>query len=457
MNTNSPLKTLLMTTLKKYHPFIIFFIAACIFISTFAPGKMDIDSRGIYQSALTHQYSDHHPPLMAYMWHYLNFIYPGPLLMFLVNMALLWTALYILAFKVFNNDRILQYCVIFIPFMPQIAVHGRVTGKDVIFTFGYGLLAVFLSYITIHNKKISFPQTLGFMLSVVYFTAVKFQAQFILPILLLWFFYVQLRNTNITYKKSISVLASILMSLGIATMIHSINHHLVTEKGSGSSHSWQYVKIFDLSGMSIYSNKVLLPKFLLKHPEISVQDLQKKHEIAWEPLIVYDDSPLRSTISNEEREILLQTWWQEVFNHPISYIQHRGKLWFREFFLASCAKGWLEEIGITGITPFEKALRLFATLAAFIFLFPLQILFFRIGRRALQLSETKYYAQSLLFISSMGCALLALLFVKSLAVTVRYIFFTFYMFFLSCPFAYYCFIKMKTNLASKTAKNYQTQ
>lgn len=91
------LKEITMRCSQKSIPFIIFFIAACIFIGIFAPGKMDIDSSGIYKSALAHQYSDHHPPLMAYMWHYLNFIYPGPLLMFLFNMALLWGALYILA------------------------------------------------------------------------------------------------------------------------------------------------------------------------------------------------------------------------------------------------------------------------------------------------------------------------------------------------------------------------
>ncbi|PIZ32239.1 MAG: hypothetical protein COY39_05950 [Alphaproteobacteria bacterium CG_4_10_14_0_8_um_filter_37_21] len=414
-----------------------------LYISIFAPGKMDIDAGGIYEHALAHQYADHHPPLMAYMWHYLNFIYQGPLLMFLINMALLWGALYMLAFKIFNNQRVLQYFTILIPFMPQIAVHGRIIGKDVIFTFGYGFLAMFLAYLTIHNKKISLIQMLCFLITVVYFTAVKFQAQFILPILLLWLFYTLLRHATCAYKKSMAIIASAITSFSIMTMIDSINHHLVTEKGSGSNHSWQYVKIFDLSGMSIYSNQVLLPQFLLKHPKISVEDIQKKYQIAWEPLIVYEDSPLRGTKDEHERELLLQTWWKEVFNHPVSYIQHRGKLWFREFFLASCAKGWLEEIGITGLSPLQKALRLFATLAAFIFLFPFQIMFFSIGKRALNFTETKHYATALLFLSSMGCALLALLFVKSLAVTVRYIFFTFYMFFLSCPFAYHCFLELK--------------
>lgn len=432
-----------MTCLKKRLPLITFFIAACTFISIFAPGKMDIDSSCIYQSALAHQYFDHHPPLMAYMWHYLNLIYQGPLLMFLFNMALLWGALYILAFKIFPKERILQYSIICIPFMPQIAVHGRVTGKDVIFTFGYGFLAMFLAYVTVHNKKISLIQIMGILTSLVYFTAVKFQAQFILPILLLWFFYNLLSSSTFTYKKSMAIIVSLMTSFSIVTMIDSINHYLVTEKGAGSNHSWQYVKIFDLAGMSIHSNKVLLPSFLLKHPEISVQDIQKKYQIAWEPLIVYEDSPLRHTQSEKERDLLLQTWWQEIYNHPISYIQHRGKLWFREFFLASCAKGWLEEVGITGVTPLQKALRVLATLAAFIFLFPFQIMFFSIGRRALKFPETKYYAAALLFLSSMGCALLALLFVKSLAVTVRYIFFTFYMFFLSCPFAYHCFLELK--------------
>lgn len=57
-----------MTYLKNKLPLIVFLIAACTFISIFAPGKMDIDAGGIYEHALAHQYADHHPPLMAYMW-----------------------------------------------------------------------------------------------------------------------------------------------------------------------------------------------------------------------------------------------------------------------------------------------------------------------------------------------------------------------------------------------------
>ena len=65
----------------------IFFLVLCVgFVLSFYPGLMSDDSHGIYASAQAHQYNDHHPPLMAYLWHYLLFIKDGPAMMFLFNM-----------------------------------------------------------------------------------------------------------------------------------------------------------------------------------------------------------------------------------------------------------------------------------------------------------------------------------------------------------------------------------
>ena len=121
----------------------IFWLCAFCYTAAFFPGLMTDDSRAVYAQALAHSYGDHHPPLMGLLWHYLNFIYSGPALMFLFNMALLWGGMYVLAFRVMREGW-LRYVCLALPFWPHILVTSYYIWKDVTFTFGFGLLALVL-------------------------------------------------------------------------------------------------------------------------------------------------------------------------------------------------------------------------------------------------------------------------------------------------------------------------
>ncbi|TGW15102.1 hypothetical protein EIL50_02665, partial [bacterium NHP-B] len=93
-------------------------VLACGYAWIFWPGWMSPDSWGIYKAALAHTYGDHHPPLMGYVWHYLIMIYDGPGLMLAVNMALLWGAVGVLAFRVFQGP--LGWVCLLLPFTPHV-------------------------------------------------------------------------------------------------------------------------------------------------------------------------------------------------------------------------------------------------------------------------------------------------------------------------------------------------
>ena len=406
-------------------------IGFLIHFFVFYPGLMSPDSNTIYQSAINHSYSDHHPPMLGLLWHYLNFIIKGPHLLYLFNITMLWLGIYVLVFKVFL-DKKWKFLCLCIPFFPQMLVYSGWIWKDIIFTYSYGLLSCFLAHKYVNQKRISNIETLLFSILLIYSTSVKFQAQYIMPILIFWFC-----NVKFRYSFKLNVIATILISILSIQLISNINSTIVNTKGTGSSYSWQYVKIFDLAGMSLHSNEILVPKELWKRKDITVNDIRKAYELAWEPLIVYADSPLNATKNKYERGLLLNKWRTSVLKYPIAYLKHRAYIWCRGLLLSAPSKSAVVEyIKPNGI--FKNTLFFLATFSAFIFLLPFFMCFLYIGFKYRTHDTLKLHAHCILYTLSMAGLLLMILFFFSLAAVPRYIYFSNYMLFISAPFAWYC-------------------
>jgi hypothetical protein len=399
-----------------------------IFVMVFSPGLLSPDSKTIYSQALQHQYNDHHPPLMGYIWHYLNYVVKGPLLMHLINIALIWSCIYLLAFKIFIKNKYFHIYCLCIPLIPHVACYAGFIWKDLIFTYGYGLISAYFSLKTIKSERISPTiSVFGFIL-LFYFTSVKYQAQFILPLLIFWYFSIQSH-----FKLLKSLLITIPISVLFIFSIYKVNEHLINVHGQGSSNSWKYVKIYDLSGMSLHENKILVPKEFHRK-KLILKNIQEKYSLEWESLIVEKDSPFKSPNTKEELFLIQKAWKDAVFKYPLSYIKHRGHIWYNGIVLGVPGKLWLDEnLGKDNFI--SKHIVPLGILTAFIFLMPFQILFFFIGYRGARQTKTQGYGRSLLFMSTMGVTLLMVLFIFSLAAVPRYIYFTNYMFMISLPFA----------------------
>tara|TARA_R110002050_G_scaffold54754_3_gene123884 strand:- start:7349 stop:8047 length:699 start_codon:yes stop_codon:yes gene_type:complete len=211
--------------------FLILFIGLFIFhVSLFFPGLLSSDSLSIYSEALKNNYSLHHPPFMALTWHFLNMIYEGPALMYLFNLVLLWSAIYILCFKIFNETYIKLSCLA-LPFIPHILVYSGWIWKDILFSYGYILIAVNLALKTIKNEKLGWKNISILTLSLIYFTEVKYQAQFVLPFVLFWMF--QLHYPRNIFK---TASAAIIFYIMIMTSISYLNNFLISEKNQPTIH-----------------------------------------------------------------------------------------------------------------------------------------------------------------------------------------------------------------------------
>jgi len=303
------------------------FVLLCLFLinlALFWPGVMTPDSGSQYQQALSGVYSDHHPPMMSFLWHYLAKIYPGPGLIYFLQLTLLYLSLFITLkttsiFTNFKKRPVLLFLIFFIPWWPQILLYAMQIQKDNFFAFSFFLVAAILANFTLTERKIKWPVILVLIILIIYGSSVKYQAQFCAPILLTWLSFLLRRSNKLLPK----VLMTILVIIGILSGIHVINKILVPE--SQKSYSWQYVKLYDLAAISIGSEEDLIPGFN-KTKYYSFNALKQKFQAsAVDPYIFPEDSILKKSSVPLERDQLWMAWARAVTKHPFLYLKHRAR------------------------------------------------------------------------------------------------------------------------------------
>lgn len=107
------------------------------FIICFAPGGMSPDSFVQYQDAVKGVYTNLHPPVMAFVWHWLLFFQEGPLPMLCFQYLMLSAACYLLSGLRYKNTR--QWLWLFLPLLPQVYVIAPMIWKDVSMSFSFFL------------------------------------------------------------------------------------------------------------------------------------------------------------------------------------------------------------------------------------------------------------------------------------------------------------------------------
>ena len=79
-------KTNFWNSLVRYRYHTLFLLFA-VHATLFWPGILVPDSLSQYQEAMAGVYSDHHPPMMAFLWRYAAILLPGAGPMFLLQLG----------------------------------------------------------------------------------------------------------------------------------------------------------------------------------------------------------------------------------------------------------------------------------------------------------------------------------------------------------------------------------
>lgn len=424
--------------LEEYLPFLSLFSFFLLTTYLFWPGVLRPDSMGQYSQSLSNTFSDHHPPMMAFYWRLLNFLYPGSGPMLITHLALLWGSPYffIRALKKEGASQKWVWFYVFLPFWPSILGYSIFILKDTGFCLSFLLTSSVLTYYTYHKKSLSWFLILGLSILLFYGTAVKFQAFYILPVPLLWISLLKMKNEPFWKKIGFWIGLWGIFAIGL----HSFNRAITTHQ----NHSWQYVKLYDLAAISLELETPFFPDFVQKGPNFSMETLKKTFSTERVDEIVFGENPpLIPGSTPQERKEIWDTWWHTIKENPGSYFRHRFRL-ASHLLNKSPIKpvNIIQDSGEAMIPPFlleiltqfnKKALRIVQSITSFQYFFPVLWIYFFIGLFNLNRSPSSL---PLVMMTGMGLLLIGILFIFSMASDARYIYFSVCCFHFSHFFAY---------------------
>lgn len=285
------------------------------------PGQMSPDSYTQYNAAIQGVFDDHHPPMMSLVWGFLDAIYQGPGLLFLMHILMLYGACVIFIASAQTKGLKLFYSVL--PFIPHVLFYSSMLWKDVGFAFSFLLAVAILHYYMSAERRIDAWAAVAIVLLIFYGAAVKFQGQYIAPLVL-----IGLWHCLDSYRPSVTMIIKIAAScLAFSYALQIFNDYFVPP--SRKAHSWQCVKIYDLAAMSVATGQPLFPEFLLQSPDFSMQEINARfNHKRVDDLFMPPSNPLRLGNDEAERNELLAYWQVTVWRNLPLYLHHRFINWW---------------------------------------------------------------------------------------------------------------------------------
>ncbi len=287
------------------------------------PGELISDSRDQLHQAITHQYLDWHPPIMAVVWSWLLRINGNPGLLLVLHQGLHWLGFGLIAdgfFRVRMPGR--AWLVLAAGAFPVFAFYDKEIVKDVgmgsALVAGFGVLFWFL----VQRKSIPWWSVLLSAACLCYGTLIRTNAIFAIgPILLLYF--ARGRRFGLPGIAVWSLITAV-VALPLSTRI---NHDVI---GAKRQDPLQSLQIFDLMGTAVRSGDI----GVLGQGAPALDTITACYTSYWwdtySPWGICEGlrhevgfiSPDLNVVTPElaERSVL---WRRAIVAHPAAYLAHR--------------------------------------------------------------------------------------------------------------------------------------
>jgi len=426
-------------------PFILAFLVISAIALLFWPGYMSPDSITQLNQGLTGNYSDHHPPMMSFCWKIFSFIHTGSQVYLLFHLSLLFFSICIL--QIIVKQRWLKFVIALIPLIPNIISYSGALWKDIGFAYAFLLAGMILTKANITAKKLSYSKIILVLLLLIYGVGVKYQAQFVLPVMCFWLG-LTLTKAKLNFK---AILLGVIATIFVLLSVSSFNQLLVPiEK---EQHSWQMVKLYDLAGISIRVQKNLFPEFVTSQDHFSMESVKKNYSPERVDELIngwHETGPLTLSSNETERNLLCAMWANAVIHYPMAYLSHRLSLWFN-MVSKSPIKPLDQLAGFDKIPKKAKFLlenagnmifELIRALSRFSLMLPLLLIYIFWGFSLYRRNSP--YGLSLLMMNLSALSLLLCLFVFSMAADLRYIYLSTCFLFFSHPIAIAALLERKS-------------
>lgn len=311
----NPAEGKLIQRLGKYAPVIMAILGMMLSIAAFFPGFMTNDSFDQLAQARTGIFSDWAPPVMAFLWRYVDMVIRGPFGMLFLQTLLWWSSLAIIVLCVWRKHWFASIAIAIIGFWPSSFSMFGFIWKDIQMT-AFLAMAIALIFLAVErDSRWPLICALPFLL---YGTAVRHNAIFAAFPIVLWLGWLLTKDIrSVPWRGSAVLLFSVVMLLCPQAM----NRSLATIHRLPS----QQLLLFDLAGVSSQVNTNFIP--IQYQPYCLPMDtLRKKYDPALVGFLYWGpDSKTNLLISSDPNYFasLKKQWCKVIPTHMMAYLRHR--------------------------------------------------------------------------------------------------------------------------------------
>lgn len=291
------------------------------------PGTMNNDSHMQYAEAMSGQYTDWHPPIMALVWAWLDHLLRGPAAILVLHLGLHWLGFGLLADGLMRSGRErTAMLVLFAGAFPVLLFYNGGIWKDV--GMGSALIAAvgIGAWFRLQQRALPVWAAVVIAVPLAYGTLVRTNAIFALGPLLLFLYF-----DRPTRKLYATVVWAVLVSVVALVLSGTVNHRVIGAQSSGAVTSLQ---IFDLAGIARQSGDVSV---LPATAQLSIEDVQRCYTpYFWDTFSPWgycrELSERLGPANSAPRQELGKLWLRAIMAHPLAYLDHRLRVFNSEMF-----------------------------------------------------------------------------------------------------------------------------
>lgn len=323
------------------------FLALCVgpltlFSIFYFPGLMSNDSYDQYGQALSFNFTDWHPPVMAALWSVLNDFIPGPAGMLLLQGGLYWGGVWLLSVADPSRKEWARWGLFFVT--PLTTSLIGIVWKDVLMG-GVLFFYVALFYWCINRGTVSRRHLVIFACLLLVAATLRQNAIFALPPLI----YLLLRAVS-KIRIRYAMLAS-LVGAGVLVGVSGVLNYGFLK--ATRMHAEASVMVFDLAGISVRTGQDSLGQLIgQKVDHEHCYQTRYWDPYAWgECKYVYEEI---KRAGFDKDGSLASLWVSSIAAHPAAYLRHRMRF-FGEFLLRPAYVGVLPAEGELAGYPYKPS------------------------------------------------------------------------------------------------------
>lgn len=294
-----------------------------------APGFMAPDSGAQLEQAREFVFRDDHPVTMALIWHYTDRVIPGPLGMMLLMTGLYWAGLAAL-FAALPGPllpRVIAFVLIGVH--PPSSSNLPAVWKD---SLMQGALVAAIPCLMLPGSRFrAVRYGLALLLLLVGIGSRHNAAAAVWPLLAMALLaHPLLRAYRLRWRWLVASILAVVVTLGLMIGLGKALSPL-----SKRTEFWQMVPVFDLAGMSLAADELLVDgESGVLTPGMGVREIRYKYHPMWMNGLYYclpfagkRCVPLFRRVTEPEKlSHLVRNWWTAIATHPGAYLAHRARV-----------------------------------------------------------------------------------------------------------------------------------